>query len=328
MTRRRTIAATAVGAALVAGAAMAAAVRRRAERGSVGAPRIGVFANGMAYGRVGTGPRTVMSIPGGPGNQAPTAMWMRTSAGWYRPFTDAGYAAWNVTRKRGMPPGHTLADIADDYAELIESQFGGRVDIVVGTSLGGLVALHLAARHPERAGTVAVVAAAARVAEQAAAADRVFARHLAAGRYGEAVTALAPFVAPGLPKPLVRALGGIMGPLMFRGTHEQFASDVLVEAEAEATGDATAILPSISIPVVLVVGDEDAYFPLGIIEETARLIPDCTLLLRRGQGHARVSADPDGAREVLAFGERHALEKQAAVDVGRALGPRAPAGSG
>jgi len=303
MTRRRIIAAAA-GGVLATGAAIAAAAalsRGRADRGTTGTPEIGSFANGMAYGRVGTGPRTLLSIPGGPGNQAPSATWMRSSAAWYRPFTDAGYSAWNVTRKQGMPAGHTMADIADDYAELIRTTFGGRVDIVVGTSLGGLVALYLAARHPDLFGAVAVVAAAAHVTEEAAAADRVFAGHLAAGRYGEAAVTLAAFVAPGVPRQLVRIIGGILGPLMFRGVHEQFASDVLVEAEAEAAGDATAILPSIRVPVLLVVGDEDGYFPLSAVEETARLIPGCILLIRHGHGHMRVASDPDVAREVLRF---------------------------
>jgi pimeloyl-ACP methyl ester carboxylesterase len=286
----------------VAAAGVAAVVARgRADRGSVGVPDIGVFTNGMAYGRVGTGSRTVLSIPGGPGNQAPTAGWMRSSAGWYRPFTDAGYSVWNVTRKRGMPVGHSMADIADDYAELIDSEFGGRVDVVVGTSYGGMVAFQLAARHPEKFATVAVVAAAVRLTEEGAAADRAFASHVSGGRLGEAVATLAPFVAPGVPAPMARVLGAIVGPMMFRGTHEQFASDVAVEAEAEATADATDVLPTISVPVLLIAGDEDRYFPLETIEETARLIPGCTLLVREGAGHMRVAADPQGARDILSF---------------------------
>jgi pimeloyl-ACP methyl ester carboxylesterase len=276
----------------------------------VGRPEIGLFGNGMAYGRVGTGRRTVLSIPGGPGNQAPTAMWMRSAAGWYRPFTDAGYSVWNVTRKRGMPAGHTMADIADDYAELIKTDFDGYVDIVVGTSFGGLVALYLAARHPERFGSIAAVAAAARLTEEGAAADRKFADNVAAGRYGDAAATMAPFLAPGLPSPVVRVLGAAVGPLMFRNGHEAFASDLLVEAEAEATADARDILPSINVPILLVVGDEDGYFPRSVVEETARLIPSCTLLLRADQGHMRVASDPDVSREILAFASTHASEDQ------------------
>jgi pimeloyl-ACP methyl ester carboxylesterase len=92
---------------------------------------------------------------------------------------------------------------------------------------------------------------------------------------------------------------------MFRGTHEQFASDVAIEAEAEATADATELLPTISVPVLLIVGDEDRYFPVATVRETARLIPDCTLKLRPGAGHMRVAADPQGARDVLEFAAGH-----------------------
>jgi hypothetical protein len=49
---------TAVGGVLAARTAIArrGAARRRADSGSVGPPGTGLFANGMAYGRVGTGP--------------------------------------------------------------------------------------------------------------------------------------------------------------------------------------------------------------------------------------------------------------------------------
>ena len=49
--------------------------------------------------------------------------------------------------------------------------------------------------------------------------------------------------------------------------------------------DARDILPTISVPVLLIGGDRDMFFPADIIEETARLIPDCTLRLYAGPGH-------------------------------------------
>ena len=277
------------------------AARRRRPRDPATTPEPGVFPGGMAYCRLGTGPRTVLFIPGGPGNLAPGATTMHWTMSYNRPFLDAGYTLWSVTRRRGMPVGHTMADIADDYAELIRTEFDGRVDIVVGTSYGGMVALYLAARHPACFGTMAVVAAAARLTEEGAAADRAFARHLSEGRPGEAIATLAPFVAPDIPRPLARVFGSIIGPRMFRDTHPTFASDVLVEAEAEASADATDILPTISVPVLLINGDRDGYFPLATIEETARLIPDCIQKRYEGKGHVRVAGDPQVARDVLDF---------------------------
>ena len=79
---------------------------------------------------------------------------------WYQSLDDAspipslvedGYTIWYVMRRQGMPQGHSIADMADDFAEFIETELGGRVDAVLGTSYGGIeIGFHLAARHPDR----------------------------------------------------------------------------------------------------------------------------------------------------------------------------------
>lgn len=55
-----------------------------------------------------------------------------------------------------------------------------------------------------------------------------------------------------------------------------------MEAEAELACDARDVLPLIPVPVLLVGGDRDPYFPKEVYEETARLIPDCTLRMYEG----------------------------------------------
>lgn len=43
-------------------------------------PVTGIFSNGMAYARLGDGPRSLIVIPGGPGNQAPRGLTVRMLA--------------------------------------------------------------------------------------------------------------------------------------------------------------------------------------------------------------------------------------------------------
>jgi hypothetical protein len=69
-------------------------------------------------------------------------------------------------------------------------------------------------------------------------------------------------------------LGSAVG-LLPRSEHDRFTTDVMVEAEAEVAFDSRDILPLIEVPVLLIGGDRDVYFPLDLIRETARLIPDC-----------------------------------------------------
>ena len=54
----------------------------------------GIFSNGMAYVRWGSGPKTLLLIPGGPGNLLPSRMRMTNLSGTpatrRRPFTGLG----------------------------------------------------------------------------------------------------------------------------------------------------------------------------------------------------------------------------------------------
>jgi pimeloyl-ACP methyl ester carboxylesterase len=95
-----------------------------------------------------------------------------------------------------------------------------------------------------------------------------------------------------------------MGRFMFGGRHPYFASDVMVEADAEVACDARDVLPDISVPVLLVCGDEDVYFPKDVYEETARLIPDCTLRMYEGVGHVGTVMDKRFPVDVLDFVRR------------------------
>jgi pimeloyl-ACP methyl ester carboxylesterase len=266
-------------------------------------PVTGMFPNGMAYLRWGTGPRTLLWIPGGPGNTVPSGMFLsRVLLRAARPLVEDGYTLWVVARKQNMPKGHTMADMAEDYAEMIADELGGKVDLVVGVSYGGVIGFYLAARHPDRFGHIALVGAAYDANEEGKALDYDFARLRSEGRHGEASALMLRQMAPRLRLPgVARGLGEVMARLMFGPTHPYFASDMMVEAEAEMAFDAREVLPDISVPVLLVCGDADMYIPKELYEETARLIPDCTLRMYEGIGHVGAIRDERLPRDILDF---------------------------
>ena len=312
MRRRTKLALVAGGAtAAVAGGAIARS-RLRGRGPAIPKPVTGIFPNGMAYVRWGTGPKTLLFIPGGPGNAAPSGMSMRMFP-LFRPLVEDGYTAWYVARRRDMPKGHTIADMADDYAGLVVDEFGGKVDLVVGVSYGGMIGFDLAARHPERFGHIAIAVAGYEVSEGGKTLDHDFARLLSEGRNGEAGALMVRSMAPGLRVPgAARVLGAVMGRIMAGEAHPTFTSDVMVEAEAEVACDARDVLPDISVPVLLVCGDEDLYFPKEVYEETARLIPDCTLRMYEGAGHVGAIRDRRFAQDVLDFvGQRSRIHPEA-----------------
>ena len=76
-------------------------------------PRRSAFPNGMTYARLGDGPKTLLWLSGA--TKGPMLAMMTRAV---RPFVADGYSVWLVSGRPIMPTGHTLLDMADDYATL------------------------------------------------------------------------------------------------------------------------------------------------------------------------------------------------------------------
>ncbi len=266
--------------------------------------RSGTFGNGMDFLTWGNGPRTLLFLPGGPGSAVPSGVLSRMSRRWFEPFVEAGYAVWYVTRRRSMPEGHRVEDMAADYAHVISEELGGRADLVVGESFGGMIALYVAALHGDSWGHVAVVVAAAEVSDWGKQVDSRLAAALARGDTAGFGAAFAEYALPGERARWVRR---IVGPWIGRSLlsgRSYPPADLAVETAAEISFDARPVLARIEKPVLLISGDRDRFFPREVVEETARLIPGCTLVLYEGQGHMRVAASRRVAPDVLAHVDR------------------------
>jgi pimeloyl-ACP methyl ester carboxylesterase len=265
----------------------------------------GRFGNGALFAAWGAGDKDMIWMPGGPGGSLPSPSMHRFMARTFRPLTDAGYRMWWTTRPRGMPEGHTVADMADDYATVIKDEFGGRVDVVAGVSYGGMVGQHLAARHPETFGTIALVATGWRVSDWGLRIDRGLAEATAHADAAELGRVFASFVFPDDRLELLRRLAAPAFSRMI--PEDKIAADddasrvALVEWHAEESYDPRPVLPQITVPVLLVAGDRDRAFERDVVMETAALIPHCTLVWYRGRGHMGASTDRRLGRDVLAF---------------------------
>jgi pimeloyl-ACP methyl ester carboxylesterase len=264
-------------------------------------PRYGVFGNGMEYVRWGRGAKSLLYVPGGPGSAVPRGLLSGVFRRKFDAYLAAGYAIWIVTRRRNMPQSHTSADMADDYAWVIAEELGGRVDLVVAQSFGGMIGQYLAARHPESFGHIAMVATGAEVSSWGKDLDHRMAAALAGGDTAGAGSVLAEYVFPG---PRARWLRELLGSLVGRRLLAPSgcpAADVLIEARAEWTFDARAVLPLVRPPVLLLCGGRDPFFPLAVAEETSDLIPDCTLIVYERWGHFRTGSRRRVPKDVLAF---------------------------
>lgn len=267
-------------------------------------PRSGTFANGMEYLACGDGLKAMLFVPGGPGSELPTGVMRRMFCRRFEPYHEAGYSVWFVTRRRNMPEGHSLADMADDYAEVISAELGGWVELVVGESMGGMIAQHLAATHADLFGRLALVITGC---EESAWGKQLDARLADAIPRGDSTGVGEVFVEYLLPHErerwVRRLLGRPLGRRLLSGSGFP-SGDLLVETRAEEAFDSRSVLPAIEVPVLMVCGDRDRFFPRSVVEETATLIPDCRVVWYAGKGHVRTALDRRVPRDVLAFVEQ------------------------
>lgn len=260
----------------------------------------GKFTNGVPFVRFGTGPKTMLFLAGGPGNTLPSGVGATGFTRGMRGFTDE-YTIVLVTRKSGLPEGYTTRDMAEDYAELVRAEFGGHVDLVMGTSYGGMIAQYFAAAHPDMFDHLVIVMSGAVASDAAKRIDLDYADLISRHRDRDAMVVRATAVTkPGVGRALMSAVLWLVGPALLGTIDDTFRRDVVIEAKAEAAHDSRDIDVSIAVPTLVVGSDDDFAFPIDGVTQMAHSIPGARLIVYPG-GHTAAFLDKRFYPDVHAF---------------------------
>jgi pimeloyl-ACP methyl ester carboxylesterase len=194
-------------------------------------------------------------------------------------------------------PGHgrsagapltSIAALADWTAALIETA-GAKAARMVGHSMGSLVALETAARHPAKVTALALIATTAtmRVSEEllaAAKADDHGAIDMIA-IWGEGYRAtLGGSQAPGM------WMLGAAERLLERARPGAIYADL---SACNAYADALSAAAKVDVPTVIVQGSRDLMTPAKGAKALAAVIANCRLTLLEGAGHMVMTERPD-----------------------------------
>ena len=262
--------------------------------------REGTLKGGLPYISVGCGPPLVVFVAGGPSNANPTGWQRRYEVRCLASLARGGFTVYRVNRKTGLKRGATFAHLADDYAVVLESEFGGPVD-VLGVSTGGMIAQQFAVDHPDLLRRLILAGAAYRLGSVARAAERRSARFTAGGELRRSLAAMAPvLVASPLARRLVGGMYWLAAPLadMGRGWDP---SDMIATYEAEVAFDIGERLGEISAPTLVICGARDRAFSPELFRQTAERIPAARLIVYEGRGHGGSLTDRRFARDVVSF---------------------------
>lgn len=258
--------------------------------------REGMLPGGLPYRAVGDGPPVVV-FPGLTADNAdPTGRDRRMHMRPFLTLTD-WFTVYLVNRWPGLKPGSTPRDLADQYAETIDGGFAAPVPIV-GVSTGGSIAQLFAADHPDLVRRLVLLASACRLSEYGRQAQRTLARCTAAGQPRRARAATGPaLAATAAGSRLLTALMWLFGNRM----NPQDPSDLLTTIDAEHTFDASADLPRITAPTLVIAGGRDRFYSPELFRQTAEGNPDARLCLYPRKGHFGTVTHRAATAEILRF---------------------------
>ncbi len=186
-----------------------------------------------------------------------------------------------------------MEQLADDMAELIEALGHASAD-VVSLSMGGYAALALWERHPERVRSLVLMDTRSGADSEAARAGR---RETAERVADEG----AAFLVGNLQKALLGPNAGLAARVRLRGMIEATGPETIVASlEGMARrADRTDTLSTISVPTLVVVGENDGLTPPDVAEHMAGLIPHADVVVIPGAGHLPPIESPDAVSDAL-----------------------------
>ncbi len=262
----------------------------------------GYFQNGLPYNRMGHGPRPLVVFQGTVFENKPFSSlmnWVYNS--FYKPLTD-DFTLYSVLRKPHMPEGYSMKDMADDYAAMIEEEFGEPVD-VIGISSGGSIALYFAADHPKLVRKLIIHSGAYMLSDST---KRIQMQVAALARQRKWLAAYIAQLSPGSKSKAVVWIGALVAVMASR---PQDPSDLIVATEAEDKHNFKERLAEIKAVTLVVAGAADPFYSESLFRETAAGIPQARLILYPGMGHP--AHGKQFGRDVLLF-----LQENAARDPG------------
>ncbi|HEX2019693.1 MAG TPA: 3-oxoadipate enol-lactonase [Aurantimonas sp.] len=184
------------------------------------------------------------------------------------------------------PPPYRMDDHVDDLKALLD-HLELRDPLVVGLSIGGMIAQRLASRHPGLARGLVLMDTAHRIGT-----DDLWNQRIAAVEAG-GIAAIAEGIlqrwfTPGYRRPENPDFVGYAN-MLLRTPIEGY----LGSSAALRDADYTAEVAELDLPVLCIVGDQDGSTPPDLVRSTAALIPGAECVVVENAGHLPCIEQPD-----------------------------------
>lgn len=241
----------------------------------------------MDYIVFGQGERNLVMLPG-LGDGLKTAKGMALPFAWmYRMFAK-DFRVWVFSRRNDLPQVCTTRDMARDQAEAMEKLGIDKADII-GVSMGGMIAQHLAADFPALVNRLVLVVTAAEPNPLITEAIRTWTDMAQRKDYG----ALMADTGTRIYSDKYLRKNSWMFPLTGKLTAPKSNRRFLIMAHACGTHNALDRMAGIEAPTLVIGGEQDKTLGGEPSRQIASLIPTSTLRMYPDLGHSLYEEAPD-----------------------------------
>lgn len=244
------------------------------------AAEFGLLFNAYPYARIG-GPGPPLVFFPGINDALQELRSRRRFIAWFCARFAPGRTVYWIGRRRGMPLGHSIRNMADDYAEVLCRGIG-RTD-VLGLSMGGLIAQEFAAAHPQLLNRLVLALCGCRTPPGFAEVYRHWERLALEGRWREVYLELVARTYGPVRRRFYESLLPAEGKLFLKVTED--SNDFVASVRACVDFDTRPRLPRIVSPTLVVGAELDQVMPAEIARELADQIPGAELYMIQAAGH-------------------------------------------
>jgi pimeloyl-ACP methyl ester carboxylesterase len=247
----------------------------------------------IAYEKAGSGPLVVF-LHGIGGNRT---NWQHQLSYFARRFCAVAWDARGYGDSDDPPTILRFSDFADDLCVLLDHLRAEKAHCV-GMSMGGMILQDFYGRYPDRVATLALVDTASGFAFwPQSEIDGFVSKRLQPLEEGKTFADLA----PGLVEVLVAPQASVDARRQLQSSLESLRVEPYKQAvRAIVTTDYRSILPRITVPTVVIVGDQDRVTPVAMSDELTAAIPGAEEIVLEGSGHLTNVEVPDAFNAALA----------------------------
>lgn len=255
--------------------------------------KLGEFNNGMKYIRMGNGQKKFIIINGGPGNSLLEPLIGKEIFEWLSDFIENDYSIFVMTRKSKLAKGYAVKDMAADAIDVIDQEFSGHVDVLMGISFGGFILQEIAYQRPNASSKFIMLASSYKMTDKGKTFDTQYANLVSNKKYGKAMVHLMTALYSDktkvrLNRILMKIIGHHLLKSIIKNESESYHEDIIIESKAELQFDSSSILSYINVPILIIGSDSDYYFPKEDIHLTAEMLKNSELRIIKNMGHGEL----------------------------------------